>query len=118
MCVTLRRSSVIYHNPANEGGALPLPQTKDLDRDSPGVRTGQFWTCTVQHRVKSHNGVQHVRGSKARGTIQGHVPGERSVSSLLSLSLSALFSFLSHSLQAKAVLCVSSFKFLFFLLYL
>lgn len=30
LCVTLRRSSLIYHNPANEGGALPLPQTKTL----------------------------------------------------------------------------------------
>lgn len=31
--------------------------------------------------------MQHVCGSKARGTIQGHVPGERSVSSPASLYL-------------------------------
>lgn len=89
-----------------ESSNIPLPcewgwgsataTDKDLDRDSPGVRTGHlgpFWTCTVQHSVKTHNGVQHVCGSKAWRTIQGHVPGELSVS--YPRCLSDLFSSLS-----------------------
>lgn len=84
----------MYHNPGERGwGSLPPATDKDLKKESPGVRSGQVGgICAAQRRVRNHNGVQHVCGSKARGAIQGHVPGERSVS-----SPPILFIFICHS---------------------
>lgn len=107
LCVTLRRSSVYIPQPCEWGWGSPTAVDKDLDRESPGVRSGhpgKFWTCTVQHRVTSHNGVQHVCGSKARRTIQGHVPGELSVDSL-SLCLPDFHVFFPVFKQKHFIVC-------------
>lgn len=78
MCGVLLWGGVVNTpQPYEWGWGSPTATDKDPERESVGVRTGHlgpFWTCTVQHRVKSHNGVQHVCGPKAWGTIQGHVP--------------------------------------------
>lgn len=58
-----------------EGGAPPLPQTKTL----PGPRREERTSAPavdLHTPATCHDGLQHVCGSKTRGAVQGHVPGE------------------------------------------
>lgn len=96
MCCVL-----LWGQPCEWGWGSPTAIDKDRTKN-PGVSVGHLGQLWDPH---SHDGVQHVCGPKTWGTIQGHVPGELSVSSPLFVLWLSWISFFV-SLQAEVFACV------------